>query len=145
MIFIAYTTFVLAFSYSTYVYWFPDKTDTRLVSTSEQYVIDAAKYDITVNLEDLRYIGIADLPDNLAGFGLSPHVLLHEDYISNTEVLYHELTHSLGKCFGHVEGPEGYSIMDKDIYVEHLTWGEAVEKLFTKDIYEINCNFKGMR
>ena len=144
MIMLAYTVFLAALSYTSYIFYFPDEIDGRLVTMSEQYVIDARQYGLDVDLNDLRYMGVADLPDGLAGFGLSPHVLLTEEYMSNKEVLYHELTHSLGRCFGHVDSDNGYSIMSRNSYVEHLTWEEAVKKLFTQDIYEMNCNFKGM-
>lgn len=143
MLVMMYTVFVVALSYTSYVYYFPEKIDKRLLHMSQQYVIDAAKYNIEVDLNDLRYIGVADLPDGLAGFGLTPHVLLRGDYILDQEILYHELTHSLGKCFGHLES-DGLSIMGATGYAVHLQWDEAVKKLFTKDIYKMNCNFKGM-
>lgn len=125
-------------SWTTWNFYWPDTTDPRIATWVEEYQMDALTFGIKVDPEDLRYIGVADLGDNLAGLGIPPHVLLSKEYIQNKEVLYHELTHALFACSGHIPN-EDDSIMNSNGSVWSMTWDQSVRKLFTKDIYTLKC------
>ena len=142
------SSLIMSILYSVYVFHLPKELDSKLLPIAKEFARDAAKYGIEVDLDDLRYLGFYDLPDHLGGFGLTPNVLISKHYPYSRGLLYHELAHSLGMCFGHVEEKEDgvyESIMNKYIRNYEPTWDILVEKLFTKDIYEINCSFKGMK
>ncbi len=133
--------FTLLVGFLAWTHSFPNTTDPSLKNWVKEYQADALLYGLEVDTEDLRYIGPADLGDNLAGLGIPPHVLLSPEYITDKEVFYHEMTHALFACPGHIDDTR-YSIMNKSVEIRTVTWREAVKQLFTEDLYTLHCRSK---